>query len=112
MQLKWISLLGLVVFIGIAWAISSDRKSFPWRTVAWGLGLQFAVGILILKTHAGERFFDFCQRAVTKFIGFADEGSKMVFGPLADTSLLSEKLGPKTILEPSPANPINFVTAR
>ena len=94
MQLKLISLLGLIVFVGIAWAISSDRKLFPWRTVAWGLGLQFTVGILILKTHAGERVFDFCQRGVTKLIGFADEGSKMVFGPLANNSLLSEKLGP------------------
>lgn len=93
MQLKLISLLGLVVFIGIAWAISSNRKRFPWRTVAWGLGLQFLFGVLILKTHAGERVFDFCQRGVTKLISFADEGSKMVFGPLANTDLLSEKLG-------------------
>ncbi len=94
MQLKLISLLGLVVFVGIAWAISSHRKLFPWRTVAWGLGLQFVVGFLILKTDTGERVFDFCQRGVTKLIGFADEGSKMVFGPLANTELLSEKLGP------------------
>ena len=94
MELKLISLLGLVVFVGIAWSISSHRKLFPWRTVAWGLGLQFLFGFLILKTHAGERVFDFCQRGVTKLIGFADEGSKMVFGPLANTTLLSEKLGP------------------
>ncbi len=94
MQLKLISLLGLVVFVGIAWAISSHRKLFPWRTVAWGLGLQFVFGFLILKTDTGERVFDFCQRGVTKLIGFADEGSKMVFGPLANTELLSEKLGP------------------
>ena len=94
MELKLISLLGLVVFVGIAWAISSHRKLFPWRTVAWGLGLQFLFGFLILKTHAGERVFDFCQRGVTKLIGFAEEGSKMVFGPLANTELLSDKFGP------------------
>jgi CNT family concentrative nucleoside transporter len=94
MQLKLISLLGLVVFIGVAWAISSHRKKFPWRVVLCGLGLQFLFGVLILRTTFGERVFDFCQRGVTKLIGFADEGSKMVFGPLADTTLLSEKLGP------------------
>ncbi len=94
MQLKLISLLGLVVFVGIAWTISSHRKLFPWRTVVWGLGLQLLFGFLILKTKGGERVFDFCQRGVTKLIGFADEGSKMVFGPLANTDLLSEKLGP------------------
>lgn len=94
MQLKLISLLGLVVFVGVAWAISTQRKQFPWRVVFSGLGLQLLFGFLILRTTLGERVFDFCQRGVTKLIGFADEGSKMVFGPLADTGLLSEKLGP------------------
>ncbi len=94
MQLKLISLLGLVVFVGVAWSISTHRKLFPWRTVAWGLGLQLLFGFFILNTDAGKRVFDFCQRVLTKLIGFADEGSKMVFGPLAKTDLLSEKLGP------------------
>jgi len=94
MQLKLISLLGLVAFIGVAWAISTDRKRFPWRAVLWGLGLQFIFGILILKTTPGAQVFDFFQRGVSKLIGFADEGAKMVFGPLANTGLLSEKLGP------------------
>ncbi|MCC6820088.1 MAG: hypothetical protein IT579_05085, partial [Verrucomicrobia subdivision 3 bacterium] len=39
MQLKLISLLGLVVFVGVAWTISSHRRLFPWRTVLWGLAL-------------------------------------------------------------------------
>lgn len=94
MQFKLISLLGLVVFIGVAWAISANRKRFPWRAVLWGLGLQFSFGWVILKTTPGATVFDFFQRGVTKLIGFADEGSKMVFGPLANTGLLSEKLGP------------------
>ena len=93
MQLKLVSLLGLIVFVGIAWAMSAHRNKFPWRAVLWGLGLQFSFGFLILKTTGGERVFDFFQRGVTKLIGFADDGSKMVFGPLADTTLLTEKLG-------------------
>src|SRR6185369_669045 len=39
---KLVSLIGLVIFIAVAWSISSNRKLFPWRTVLWGLGLQFA----------------------------------------------------------------------
>ncbi|MSU58131.1 MAG: Na+ dependent nucleoside transporter domain protein [Pedosphaera sp.] len=93
MQLKLISLLGLIVFVAIAWGISSNRKLFPWRAVVWGLALQFVFGWLILKTKPGAAVFDFFQRGVTKLIGFADEGSKMVFGPLANKDLLSEKLG-------------------
>jgi CNT family concentrative nucleoside transporter len=94
MQLKLVSLLGLIVFVGLAWMISANRKCFPWRAVFWGLTLQFIFGALILKTAAGASVFDFFQRGVTKLIGFADEGSKMVFGPLANAGLLSEKLGP------------------
>ena len=94
MALKLVSLLGLVVFIGIAWAMSSHKKLFPWRAVGWGLVLQFTFGALILKTKGGAAVFDFFQRAVTKLIGFANNGSSMVFGPLADKDLLTEKLGP------------------
>ena len=50
MQLKLVSLLGLIVFIGLAWAISANRQRFPWRAVSWGLALQFIFGWLILKT--------------------------------------------------------------
>lgn len=95
MTSKLISLLGLLVFIGVAWLMSSHRRLFPWRTVLWGLGLQFGFGFLILNTSAGAAVFDFFQRAVTKLIGFAGEGSKMVFGPLADTELLAATFGPQ-----------------
>ncbi len=95
MQLKLVSLLGLVVFLGIAWSISSNRRRFPWRAVVWGVGLQFVFGFLILKTAFGAAIFDFFQRGVTKLIGFADHGAKMVFGPLADKELLTQKLGPE-----------------
>jgi len=94
MQLKLVSLLGLVVFIGIAWGISNNRRQFPWRAVLWGLGLQLTFGLLILKTRPGAGVFDFFQRGVSKLISFADEGANMVFGPLANQGLLAEKLGP------------------
>lgn len=81
--------------VAMAWLCSFHKKLFPWRTVLWGLGLQFIFGWLILKTSGGAAFFDFFQRAVTKLIGFADEGSSMVFGPLANGKLLAEKWGPQ-----------------
>ena len=49
MQLKLISLLGLVVFIAMAWAISANKKKFPWRAVTWGLVLQFVFGFAGVK---------------------------------------------------------------
>ena len=94
MQPKLVSLLGLVVMIVLAWLLSLNRKRFPWRTVLSGLGLQLAFALLILKTEPGRRVFDGAQAAFMKLIRCAEEGSKLVFGPLADPPLLTEKLGP------------------
>jgi len=93
MQLRLISLLGLVVFIGVAWAISSQRKKFPWRTVLWGLGLQFTFAILTLKTAPGRAVFKFAGAAIRKLADFANEGSKFVFGPLANSDVLGQSFG-------------------
>lgn len=95
MLLKLLSLLGLVAFIAMAWGLSVDRKRFPWRTVLSGLALQFVFAWLILRTSFGAAVFDYTNRAVDRLIGFAEEGSKMVFGPLANQKLLSDKLGPE-----------------
>jgi CNT family concentrative nucleoside transporter len=88
MSLKLVSLLGLVVFIGVAWGLSAHKRLFPWRTVLWGLGLQFIFALAILKTTAGEAVFDFTGRAINKLITFSNEGCQFVFGPLAtDTTM-------------------------
>lgn len=89
-----ICVFGLVVFIALGWACSLDRKKFPWRTVLSGLALQCVFGWLILKTEIGKAFFSSFQHMVTRVLGFANEGASMVFGPLANVELLSEKLGP------------------
>ena len=44
-----IGLLGIVVFIGLGYLMSSHKKRIDWKTVAWGLGLQWIFAILILK---------------------------------------------------------------
>lgn len=90
MQLKLISLLGLVAFVAVAWALSYNRKLFPWRTVFWGIALQFIFAVLILKTAWGMAAFDFAGRAINKLIQFSNEGSRFVFGPLADNALMAK----------------------
>ncbi len=90
MQLKLISLLGLVVFVGVAWTLSSHRKLFPWRTVLWGIALQFLFATLILKTQFGHDVFDFTGRAINKLILFSNEGCQFVFGPLAVDDLMQK----------------------
>ncbi len=90
MQLKLISLLGLVAFVAVAWLCSSHRKLFPWRTVLWGLGLQFTFALLILKTSWGAAVFDLTGRVIGKLIQFSNEGCQFVFGPLATDSAMQK----------------------
>jgi concentrative nucleoside transporter, CNT family len=94
MELNLVSFLGLVMFIALAWACSLHRSRFPWRTVASGLALQFIFALLILKTAPGRELFVIAQKAAHKLIEVSVEGAKMVFGPLANETLLTEKLGP------------------
>ena len=82
--LRLVSLLGMAILIGAAWATSMDRRHFPKRIVAWGLGLQLALAVLLLHTTAGQGFFIGMNRVVTGLIGFTDAGSRFVFGSLLD----------------------------
>ena len=44
-----IGLLGIVVFIGLGYLMSSHKNRIDWKTVACGLGLQWIFAILVLK---------------------------------------------------------------
>ena len=94
MPLQLISALGIVVLLLVTWAISSNRKLFPWRTVIWGMILQFAFAIFILKTPIGLRLFQGAQVVVDQLNVYANEGAKMVFGPLGDADALRKTFGP------------------
>jgi len=90
---RLICLLGLTVFVALAWAMSSNRRLFPWRTVLGGLGLQLTLGALILRTDGGKALFVFLDRAFSKLLGFANEGVGLVFGPLANREGMTAVFG-------------------
>lgn len=75
-----ISALGLVVFLALAYLFSTNRRAIRWRTVAWGLGLQVAVALFIIKTPVGFELFSFVGNLVKKFLDFSDAGASFVFG--------------------------------
>ena len=52
-----ISLLGLVVMIGLAWAMSEHKKQVNLRVVWGGLLLQLVLAVFILKTSIGAAIF-------------------------------------------------------
>jgi CNT family concentrative nucleoside transporter len=80
-----VSAFGVLAMIAIAWAFSTDRRRTPWRTVAWGLAIQLALGLLLLKSGAGRGFFAAASTAVTGLTTYTQIGARFVFGPLLDT---------------------------
>jgi CNT family concentrative nucleoside transporter len=79
---RFVGLLGLLTILGIAYALSTNRKAIRLRTVAWGLGLQFALALFVLKTDVGKAVFQWLGGLVTMLLEFTKEGSSFVFGSL------------------------------
>ncbi|HEU4950730.1 MAG TPA: nucleoside transporter C-terminal domain-containing protein [Holophagaceae bacterium] len=46
---RFTGLLGILVFLLIGWALSSDRKRISWRIVGWGLALQWIFAVIVLR---------------------------------------------------------------
>lgn len=84
LHLRLVSFLGLAAMIAIAWALSSDRKAFPWRIVIWGTGLQLIFGIVVLKTRFGLWVFSLLNDAFVLLLDFTNEGSRFLFGEYLD----------------------------
>jgi CNT family concentrative nucleoside transporter len=77
-------IFGLIVLIGIAFLLSSNRKSADWRLVATGIGLQLAFAILVILVPGGRAFFEKLSFVFVKVVDFALVGSRFIFGDLAD----------------------------
>jgi CNT family concentrative nucleoside transporter len=89
-----ISLLGILAFLGLAWALSTNRRNVPWRVVVCGMGLQLIIALLLFQTQLGQGVFEAANVAISKLNEFANEGSKLVFGPLAERESMEAVFGP------------------
>jgi len=76
-------LLGIAVLLGLAWAMSDARRQIRWRTVAVGLGLQWLMAFLVLRTGFGRWFFDGAQSFFRGLIDISKEAGRNILGPSA-----------------------------
>ena len=79
---RFTGLLGLFVFLGLAYAFSTNRRAIRWRTVAWGLGLQVLFAFLVIRWNAGQAILHSIAQVITSLLGHSVDGSSLVFGPL------------------------------
>lgn len=77
-----ISFGGVCMFIVLIFLLSAHRSAVVWRPVFWGLGLQFCIGLFVIRTQPGLVAFQWLGDQVKVFLDYTIEGSSFVFGPL------------------------------
>lgn len=73
-------LIGIVVMVSLALAISTDRRHVPWRLVVSGVLLQFVLAFFLLVVPGTSDVFGAIAEFVVGMLGRADAGIAFVFG--------------------------------
>jgi CNT family concentrative nucleoside transporter len=80
MALHFQSALGIAAILALAWALSENRRTFPFRTVAVGLLLQIALALLLLKVPPAREGLFALNGAVDALMAATKAGTAFVFG--------------------------------
>ncbi len=79
---RFTGVLGILAVLVAAWLFSTDRRRIRWRTVAWGLSLQFVFAFLVLRVTYGERAMAWAGDVVRNVLASTYAGTQIVFGSL------------------------------
>jgi concentrative nucleoside transporter, CNT family len=79
---RFTGILGLLTMLGLATTFSTNRRAIRIKTVAWGLGLQIAFAIFVLRLDIGRLIFQKAGDAVNRLLSYSFAGSQFVFGEL------------------------------
>jgi len=95
--------LGILFIIGLAFAFSTNKKAINWRLVGTGLLIQFVLAVFILKGSVLESyfsplgwpsiFFKWISSFFVVVLNYTTEGSKFIFGRLAEGPGMENSLG-------------------
>ncbi len=88
---------GVVAFILIAGACSTNLRAVDLRVIGWGIGLQAGLALAILKLEIGGmrpgyELFSAAAGLAKRFLEFTNAGSQFVFGDLARQDVLGRVL--------------------
>jgi CNT family concentrative nucleoside transporter len=90
---------GIIAFIAFVAAFSKDLRAVNWRTVGFGMALQLALALFILKfevggVRPGYELFSRIADVVKRFLEFTNAGSQFVFRVLANPEAMDKVFGP------------------
>jgi concentrative nucleoside transporter, CNT family len=75
-------IFGIALILGIGVGLSRNRRAISRRVVGWGVGLQLAFAIFVLRVPLGQLIFKKLGDAVSALLAFSYAGSGFVFGEL------------------------------
>ena len=87
-------LLGLVVLLSIAWALTEDRRRIPWRTVIAGVALQWALALLLIFFPPANALIFLLNDGATALENATQAGTGFVFGYLGGGALPFAEIHP------------------
>lgn len=80
---KLFAILGVILFVGIGYLISKDRKDINWRSVGYAFLGQFILGFLLIKTPLWK-LVELTSRGFEWLISQSSEGINFVFGGISE----------------------------
>jgi CNT family concentrative nucleoside transporter len=78
-------MMGILVLISIAYALSNDRRNIPWKVVGIGLLTQIIIAIGVIKIAWIKSFFEFISQFFVKLLEYTQAGTEMLLGTFANT---------------------------
>lgn len=90
---RFIGIIGMVILLVIAFALSNNKKAINYKTVGVGLALQIIFGIFIFKVPVGQKIFLWLGEVIVKLLEFANVGGKFVYGLLLDDKQMGTVFG-------------------
>lgn len=108
---KFVSLLGTVVIIGVAFLMSNNKRRISFRILLFGIMLQVFFAFIILPNSPlnvwikatfnlpaapGEAFFNMMNTAIIKLLSFSEDGARFIFGNLVNRTVPVAVSSPET----------------
>lgn len=72
-------ILGMVVLLAIAIALSTNRKAINWRTVGFGLAAQLLLAVAVLKVEFVQKIFKGIGNIFLAVLDFTQKGTEFLF---------------------------------
>ena len=83
---RFAGLLGIIVFLSIAYLFSTNRRAIRLKTVLWGLGLQFFFAWIVVRYSWGQIVMAKVGEKVKTLLAYSFAGSSFVFGDLGSNA--------------------------